>query len=192
MVLPANRYPFMLGIYGGFTTVIVGTFMMERLKEIWDGKTLPEAPAVLGTIILTTVLFPAYLIVALCKTAVELSGRSLFITKLEGTLILARYTVNFAPMLAILFIAARMRALQIDPKHGNPQRWALLCFFMCTGSVVLQTILVIMMPFCVDCECKEGATEGDVVFAMEHKGAAMCFTGIRQLWCFIVTVVVGI
>merc|ERR1719389_1538047 len=154
---------------------------MEGPKEIWDGKTPPVAPAVLSTIILTTVFFSVYLLVALCKTTVELSGRSPFITKLEGTLILARYTVNFAPMLAILFIAARMRALQIDPKHGNPQRWAQMCFFMCTGSIVVQTLMVIMMPFCVDCERKEGDTEGDVVFVMEHKGAAMCFTGIRYL-----------
>ena len=181
MVLSAIRYIIMLALYGGFTTVIVGIFMMEGPKEIWDGKTPPVAPAVLSTIILTTVFFSVYLLVALCKTTVELSGRSPFITKLEGTLILARYTVNFAPMLAILFIAARMRALQIDPKHGNPQRWAQMCFFMCTGSVVVQTLMVIMMPFCVDCECKEGDTEGDVVFVMEHKGAAMCFTGIRYL-----------
>merc|ERR1719243_365353 len=41
--------------------------------------------------------------------------------------------------------------------------------------------MVIMMPFCVDCECKEGATEGDVEFVMEHKGAAMCFDWIRYL-----------
>merc|ERR550514_2084566 len=181
MVLSAIRYIIMLALYGGFTTVIVGIFMMEGPKEIWDGKTPPVAPAVLSTIMLTTVFFSVYLLVALCKTTVDLSGRSPFITKLEGTLILARYTVNFAPMLAILFIAARMRALQIDPKYGNPQRWAQMCFFMCTGSVVLQTLMVIMMPFCVDCECKEGDTEGDVVFVMEHKGAAMCFTAIRYL-----------
>ena len=58
----------------------------------------------------------------------ESRAPSQFITKLMGTLILARYTVNFAPMLAILCIGTRMRALQIDPKHGSPQRWAPVCF----------------------------------------------------------------
>merc|ERR1719420_2248163 len=168
-------------LYGGFTALIVGVLTMQGPKEIWGDSQIPVSPAVMCTIILTTIFFSVYLMVALTKTAVELAGRSPFITKLEGTLILARYTVNFAPMLAILFIAARIRALQIDPKHGNPQRWAQMCFFMCTGSVVVQTLMVIMMPFCVDCECKEGDTEGDVVFVMEHKGAAMCFTGIRYL-----------
>merc|ERR1719265_310124 len=158
-VLSAIRYIIMLGLYGGFTTVIVGIFMMEGPKEIWEGKTPPVAPAVLSTIILATVFFFVYLLVALCKTAVELIGRSPFIMKLEGTLILARYTTNFAPMLAILFIAARMRALQIDPKHGNPQRWAQICFFLCTYSILLQTALIILMPLVTRCRCERGASE---------------------------------
>ena len=36
-------------------------------------------------------------------------------------------------MLCVLFLGARMRALQMDPKHGNPQRWAQNCFFLCTS-----------------------------------------------------------
>merc|ERR1719482_1338754 len=154
---------------------------MKGPREIWGNESPTVSPAVMDIILLTTMFFTVYFLVALCKTTIEISGRTPFITKLECTLTIARYTVNFAPMLSILFIGARMRALQIDPKHGNPQRWAQMCFFMCTGSVVLQTLMVIMMPFCVECECKEGDTEGDVVFVMEHKGAAMCFTGIRYL-----------
>merc|ERR1719337_161821 len=154
---------------------------MEGPKEIWDGKTPPVAPAVLSTIILTTVFFAVYFLVALCKTTVELSGRTPFITKLEGTLVLARYTVNFCPMLAILFIGTRMRALQIDPKHGSPQRWAQMCFYACTASVFVQTILVLVMPFCTECECKEGVSEGDVEFIMENQTLAGIITGIRYL-----------
>merc|ERR1719353_634087 len=81
----------------------------------------------------------------------------------------------------IFFIGTRMRALQIDPKHGNPQRWAQMCFYGCTASVCMQTILVIMMPFCTECECKEGASEGDVVFIMENQSLAGVITGIRYL-----------
>ena len=39
----------------------------------------------------------------------ELSGRTPSITKLEGTLVLARYREHFAPMLAILFIGTWVR-----------------------------------------------------------------------------------
>merc|ERR1719160_682432 len=154
---------------------------MEGPKEIWGDEKLPVSPAVMNTILLATTFFTVYLLVALTKTAVELSGDSPFLQKLAGLLTLARYTVNFAPMLAILFIGARMRALQIDPKHGNPQRWAQMCFYACTASVILQTLLVIIMPFCVQCECKQGVSEGDVVFEMEHPTVAIVFTAIRYL-----------
>merc|ERR1719316_2272235 len=160
---------------------------MKGPKEIW-GNEPPTAtsvdgvsPAVMSTIMLTTMFFTVYLLVAVCKTTVELSGRTEFITKLEGTLVLARYTVNFCPMLAILFIGTRMRALQIDPKHGSPQHWAQMCFYGCTASVCVQTILVIIMPFCTECECKQGLSEGDVVFTMENQTIAGVITAIRYL-----------
>merc|ERR550514_1267783 len=74
-----------------------------------------------------------------------------------------------------------MRALQIDPKHGSPQRWAQMCFYACTASVCVQTILVLIMPFCTECECKEGVSEGDVEFIMENQTLAGIITGIRYL-----------
>merc|ERR1719261_1008380 len=66
--------------------------------------------------------------------------------KLEAAFKLGTSSVNLAPMLAILFISARMRALQIDPKHGNPQRWAQRCFFSCTVGVVLMTFIAVVVP----------------------------------------------
>merc|ERR1719375_2946480 len=135
VILSMVRYVIMACLYGGFTALIVGVLTMQGPKEIWGDSQIPVSPAVMCTIILTTIFFSVYLMVALTKTAVELAGMSRFLLKLQGVLTLAKYTVNFAPMLAILFIAARMRALQIDPKHGNPQRWAQMCFYACTCSV---------------------------------------------------------
>lgn len=115
------------------------------------------------------------------KTTQELGGNTPFLTKLGGLLTLAKFTVNFAPMLCILFIGARMRALQMDPKHGNPQKWAQNCFYMCTYSVMIQCILVILMPFVTTCECKQGSSEGDVMFEMENKTVAIIVTVVRWI-----------
>ena len=41
-------------------------------------------------------------------------------SKFEQAMTTATASMNFAPMLAILFIGARMRALQMDPVNGNP------------------------------------------------------------------------
>merc|ERR1719301_173611 len=155
---------------------------MEGPKEIWGEEGAPPvAPAINCTMNLTAQFFLVYLAIALARTYVQIMGFSPFLTKLEGLLTLAKYTVNFAPMLCILFVGARMRALQIDPKHGNPQKWAQNCMFLCTYSVLLQTVLVILMPFVTRCECKRGASEGDVLFELENKTLGIVMTVLRYV-----------
>ena len=81
--------------------------------------------AATSTTLLTTMFYTVHFLAVVCKTVVELSGWTPFITKLEDILGLDRHVVNFAPMLAI-FIGARLRALQVDSKHGSPLRVKLL------------------------------------------------------------------
>jgi len=179
-VISIIRYLVMAMLYGGVIVICYGAFVMEGPKEIWGEEGVPPvSPAVQCTMNLTTQFFLVYLGVALVKTTVELSGPSPFLTKMGGLLTLAKFTVNFAPMLCILFIGARMRALQMDPKHGNPQKWAQNCFYLCTYSVMVQTLLVLIMPFLVECEAKVGASEGDVVFEMENATVALIVLVIR-------------
>merc|ERR1719316_774378 len=130
---------------------------------------------------LTAQFFIIYLLVAVIKTTTEFIGPTDFLTKFQGLLTLAKYTVNFAPMLCILFIGARMRALQMDPKNGNPQWWAQWCFYLCTYSVMVQAIMIILVPLCITCECKQGASEGDVVFVFEAQCMNVLMTSIRYL-----------
>jgi len=181
-VISVVRYIVMAALYGGFITICYAAYAMKGPKEIWgDAGAPPVAPAVACTISLATQFFIVYLGVALVKTTVELSGPSPFLSKMGGLFTLAKFTVNFAPMLCVLFIGARLRALEMDPKHGNPQKWAQNCFYMCTYSVMIQTILVIVMPLVVTCECKTGASEGDVVFELESPVIGMIITCVRWI-----------
>jgi len=182
MIVSAFRYLIMIALYGGTITVIVGAFLMEGPKEIWgDEGTPPVSPAVSCTMNLTAQFFVIYLGVALIKTTIEFVHSSEFLTKLQGLFTLAKYTVNFAPMLCILFIGARMRALQMDPKHGAPQWWAQYCFYLCTYSVMVQAIMIILMPLCLTCKCEQGASEGDVVFIFQEQCMNALMTVIRYL-----------
>jgi hypothetical protein len=181
MVLSLFRYAIMLCLYGGFATVCVGIHLMEGPEEIWGKKPPPVSPAVACTINLTTQFFCVYLLVAICKTAIDVSGPSGFLTKLLGLSEQAKFTQNFVPMLCILFIGARMRALQMDPLNGAPQWWAQYCFYGCSFSVLLQTLLQIVMPFCTKCECKQGAVEGDIIFVMESTLVGLMMTIFRYV-----------
>jgi len=159
------RYATMLALYGGFTAVIYGVYTMPAPKEIWGDAGPAVSPAVAATINLTVQFFLIYLGLAVVRTIIGLQGSSPTLIKLEGCFQLAGFTVNMAPMLCILFIGARMRALQIDPKNGAPPAYAQNCFYLCAYSVMLQALMVIILPYISkDITCKKTEIEGDVVF----------------------------
>merc|ERR1719171_463219 len=58
----------------------------------------------------------------------------------------AQKTVFFAPMLSVLFIGLRLRALQITQQKGAPQGWAQQGMFLCTYSLMAQVFLVLVLP----------------------------------------------
>merc|ERR1719379_2324331 len=64
---------------------------------------------------------------------------------LIATLDSGRSTVMFCPMLAILFVACRMRALQLTANKGAPAGWAQDCMYIATFSSVGQLIVVILI-----------------------------------------------
>merc|ERR1719172_530228 len=62
----------------------------------------------------------------------------------------ASVTVTYAPMLAVMFLGTRMRAIQLTQgqteKYGLPQWWVQQAFYVCTYAVLAQVILVLLMP----------------------------------------------
>merc|ERR1719355_532586 len=91
----------------------------------------------------------------------------------------ATLSMNFAPMLAVLFIGARMRALQMDPVNGAPQKWAQNCFFMCTYALLAQTCLCVVIPVVLGGSVKQGKTEGDMEYEVNNAGLASVLTVVR-------------
>merc|ERR1719253_1012623 len=178
-VLTAIRYTAMAVTYGGFTTVIVGAFMMDPPKELWPDGPPPVSPAVGSTMNLSAQYFLVYLGVCVCKTYQDFMGKSDFLTSLGKTFKLGENTVQFAPMLCILFIGARMRALQMDPVNGNPQRWAQMCFYACAYSVLIQLCLVFATILVLDGDVKPGESEGDVTFEVKDASTMKVLTAVR-------------
>merc|ERR1719160_537891 len=124
--------------------------------------------------------FIVYAGVALLRTWGQLTGNSDHLA-LENALMAASAAMNFAPMLSILFLAARMRALQMDPVNGAPQPWAQTCFYMCAYAVLLQTILSVAVPVVMGGSVKRGTTEGDMEYTVENKIAGGILTVCRYL-----------
>merc|ERR1719359_2830704 len=158
----------MLGLYVGVICIVYGIFTYVPPKGIWpEGKDFPVSPAVQCTTILTCQYFVLYALVAFSRTWTQFTAVKM--TKFENAMLTATNAMNFAPMLAILFIGARMRALQMDPVNGNPQKWAQNCFYMCTYSVLAQVLLSIAIPMAMQGDVKVGKTEGDMEYEVENK-----------------------
>jgi hypothetical protein len=181
-ILSVLRWVTMIMLYGGFTTVCIGAYAMEAPAEVWgDDKAPPVSPAVACTMNLAMQYFGVYLAIQVVQTWVTFNGQSVETRKLSGILQMATNTVNFAPMLAILFIGARIRALQIDPKFGAPQAWAQNCFYLCAYSVLAQLSLVIIVPYALGGEVRAGETEGDVTFELANPTLFFVLSGVRYL-----------
>merc|ERR1719454_2334743 len=139
------KYIIMIFLYIGAIIIIVGIITYKPPKGSWPGDRIPPpAPAVACTMILAAMYFLVYAGIQVTKTFQSFSGVDS--SKLTGALQGAVCTMFFAPMLSILFIAARMRALQMDPLHGHPQTWAQNCFYACTYALIVQVILAITIP----------------------------------------------
>jgi len=174
-VLTAVRYVAMAGMYGGFTAVCAGAIMMEAPKSVYPDGAPPVSPAVACTMNLCFQYFAVYLGIAILTTYHDFMPATDLTNKLKGTFQLCQNTVSFAPMLCILFIGARMRALQIDPIAGNPQPWAQNCFYLCAYAVLVQCLVLFVIPFLAGGKLNKGTTEGDVTFEMDNQTV---FTGL--------------
>merc|ERR1719388_157694 len=127
----ALKYLIFLMLYGGVLALVYGIITYVPPAGIWpEGKKFPVAPAVQCTIILSCQYFLVYCGIQVARTWTQFTGIAAnFTSKAETALMTATASMNFAPMLAVLFIGARMRALNMDPINGNPQKWAQNCFF---------------------------------------------------------------
>merc|ERR1719281_299904 len=170
IVFNVVRYVVFLGLYVGFAAVCVGVFMFEPPAGVWDGPIPPVSPAVACTMLLSCTFFFIYLLLAISRTYSQYAGGQLFTSNFEVVMLRAADTLAMAPMLCVLFLAARMRALQMDPVGGNPQRWAQRCFYAASYCLIAQTVMAAIVPLCLKAKAlpKDDKTvEGDVKYEFE-------------------------
>jgi len=163
------KYFIMIGLYVGVICIIYGTVTFQPPQGTWPGnKVPPVAPAVACTMIMACMYFVVYACVQFSRTWTQFTGSKY--TKFEQSMMNAANAMNFAPMLSVLFIGARMRALQMDPVNGAPQKWAQNCFYMCTYAVAAQVLISIAVTLVLSgtSEPNKNGVEGDMVFTVAN------------------------
>jgi len=91
----------------------------------------------------------------------------------------AAATVEMAPMLSILFCAARMRALQYG---GQPQPWAQNAMYACTGSIAATTILSILVPLTMGGSQTTNEITKETTFEVPDPTIGKVLIGLRYLF----------
>merc|ERR1719450_1409196 len=136
----------------------------------------PPAPAVMCTMILAIFFFVIQLVIAFCRTYEGFMGTSFpTTTKLMNE---AATTVEFAPMLAILFLALRMRALQ---HNSQPQKWAQDCMFASTYAMCTVTLLAILVPLAMGGKMVENPVTKEKRFEVPNPTFGYVLTALRYL-----------
>jgi len=170
---------FMFFLYLGAAVVIVSMFTQRRE----DGATPVIPPSIKCVMILTTAYFVVYTLLWITTTAKHLRmsvSASTFVTNLSTFLEKrAKESIDFAPMLCILFLGTFMRALQITGGQGAPQPWAQTFMYVGTMAVVLLTVSridLLMFP---------QAAEGSSVGAKPAVPRVMAFFFVLQHLCLL-------
>jgi len=73
---------------------------------------------------------------------------------IQDTLVAASISLSFSPLLCVLFVGIRMRALQITENKGDPPGWAQDCMLLSTFATCVQAICCLVMPIFIGSACK--------------------------------------
>merc|ERR1719395_480064 len=142
----AVRFLIMLAVYAGTIAVVCSVFTIKHP----DGKDLtpPLSPTMQCVLNLTFQYFLIYGLLWIFITVEDFMGAvgtSLDLTAAKDAIESAKSTVQFAPMIAVLFVATRMRALQMTDNKGAPQGWCQDGMYLATWSILIQFMMCLII-----------------------------------------------
>lgn len=120
------------------------TFPDLQLVEVLLDGGVPVSPALRCVTVLTIFFFSVYL-GAVCGRLIRItvsciSSHQQQLSTFEQKISEASEALAIAPMMSIIMISARLRALQLDPS-GDPERWVQLCMYASTVAFFLRFAL---------------------------------------------------
>lgn len=114
------------------------------------GGTASVSPAMRCVSVLTILFFSVYLMLVLVRSCGRVMGwNGKDSRRLDQAFAGATEAMAVVPMLCLLLIAARVRAMHIDPTHGYPQPWAQVCMYITTWAFLVGFALQLLQP-CVE------------------------------------------
>lgn len=198
--LTAGRYLAVGVMFGCILACMVSAFSLEGKDK--EKAAPPVSPAVMNTFVLAVSFFLVYLTLFVLNTLRDVlyhklqdgypgsmgrldaraqhAAREASWIKWIKTAESARLTVQFCPMLSVLFLAVRVRALQVTDRQGGPQAWAQISMAVCTGSVLVQLLMVVLVAALVE-KYPETSKTGVVITQPSNAWLRIPLTLVRYL-----------
>jgi len=136
------RFLIMLCVYSGAVAVVCSVFTIEHPKG--PEHTPPLSPTMQCVTNLASQYFFIYMLLWIFYTVKDFFKYDMAF--LKDAIETAKTTVQFAPMISVLFIATRMRALQISKNQGAPQGWAQDGMYLCSWALLVQFLMCLLVP----------------------------------------------
>jgi len=156
-----------------------------------DGKELtpPLSPTMQCVLNLVFQYFIIYLLLWVYYTVEDFVGLDMSIlAAAKDAIESAKATVQFAPMLSVLFVATRMRALAMTSNKGAPQGWVQDGMYLASWAVLIQFMMCLLMPvftgrkFTPDTlDGSQKTTEDDINAMPGGKAGAIAVTVVRYI-----------
>merc|ERR1719197_602034 len=124
-----------------------------------------------------------YTAIAIIRVFADFAGQNVNSWSIYESLNQATVTVNFAPMLAIMFLACRMRVLWLTLGKGNPPIWVQGWMYGCTYAVLAMTLVALVVPLVTGEKVKMNE-RGDIdeeSRPFKNTIAAVAFTVLKYL-----------
>merc|ERR1719160_207835 len=118
----------------------------KHVGVLGGAKINPVSTALKCVISLTVQYMGIYTALAICRVVADFQGVNANSWTAYEALNQATLTVNYAPMLAIMFLACRMRVLWLTLQKGNPPIWVQAWMYCCTYSVLAMTLVALVVP----------------------------------------------
>merc|ERR1719311_1839089 len=120
---------------------------MEKVPVVGQNfKVNPVSTSMQCVISLTIQYFIIYTAIAAARTAADVLNVDYGKFPVMDILKVAAITVSYAPMLAILFLACRMRVTWLTQGKGNPPEYVQAAMYCATYAVLMMTLCVTVIP----------------------------------------------
>merc|ERR1719248_369982 len=156
------------GAVGGAASTVGGAVGAEpkQVGVLGGGGINAVSTALKCVINLTCQYLGIYTAIAIIRVVADFQGTNANSWTIYESLVQATLTVNYAPMLAILFLACRMRVTWLTQGKGNPPVYVQTAMYCCTYAVLAMTLVVCVIPIftgkVIGVDVKTGDIKDDV------------------------------